>query len=87
MDKYGKDLAFGDMQGSMARSGSKQNSVSMDTEALAALSASKMRCGGCGSKVQMHNPSKQLHAALACFVQATDTNMTIDGLLQSLTSP
>ena len=49
MDKYGKDLAFDSMRGSMGRPG-KQGALSMDAEAVAALSAAKMRCGGCGSK-------------------------------------
>jgi len=88
MDKYGKDLAFGDMQGSMARSGSKQNSVSMEAEALAALSASKMRCGGCGSKVQMHTlPQSSSMRLLLTLSNPNDTNMTTEALLQSLALP
>ncbi len=51
MDKYGKDLSFDSMQGSVAKSGSMGSTLSMDAEAVAALSAAKMRCGGCGSKV------------------------------------
>lgn len=51
MDKYGKDLAFDSVQGGMAKSGhGRQQAVSMDAEAVAALSAAQMRCGGCGSK-------------------------------------
>ena len=56
MDKYGRDLPFDSMQGSTtAKSGSKRDSVSMDAEAVAVLSAAKMRCGGCGSKVDGHS--------------------------------
>ena len=50
MDKYGKDLHFDAMNSSMAEPSGKQGAVSMDAEAIAALSAAKMRCGGCGSK-------------------------------------
>ena len=56
MDKYGRDLDFDTMQGStLAKSGSKRDSVSMDAKAVAVLSAAKMRCGGCGSKVDGHS--------------------------------
>ena len=56
MDKYGRDLDFDSMQGStLAKSGSKRDSVSMDAKAVAVLSAAKMRCGGCGSKVDGHS--------------------------------
>ena len=55
MDKYGRDLDFDSMQGStLATPGSKRDSVSMDAQAVAVLSAAKMRCGGCGSKVDSH---------------------------------
>ena len=56
MDKYGRDLDFDSMQGStLAKSGSNRDSVSMDAKAVAVLSAAKMRCGGCGSKVDGHS--------------------------------
>ena len=61
MHKYGKDLSFDGMQGSTARSGSARSVLSMDAEALAALSAAKMRCGGCGSKASAHDSPAPLH--------------------------
>lgn len=61
MDKYGKDLSFDSMRGSTAKSGSTRSVLSMDAEAIAALSAAKMRCGGCGSKARACNSSAPLH--------------------------
>lgn len=54
MAKYGNDLDFG-MGDSPGRSAPKEDAVAAAAgpEAMQALTAAKMRCGGCGAKVAL----------------------------------
>ena len=75
MNKYGKDLGFG-MPGSMTRSGSKNSSVSMDAQAMAAVSAAKMRCGGCGSKAcPCRTPSRPCHRDTSALLRLEEPGL------------
>ncbi|CAL8466157.1 g5693 [Coccomyxa elongata] len=53
MAKYGEDLDFDSMPGSMGSAGTKVDAVAAAAgpSAIQALTAAKMRCGGCGAKV------------------------------------
>ena len=53
MRKYGEELDFAGMarSGGGMQSQPQTASAGLDAEALALLTAAKMRCGGCGSKV------------------------------------
>ncbi len=70
MDKYGKDLSFDAMDSSMAKPGGKHGAVSMDAEAIAALSVAKMRCGGCGSKACSCQYPTDMQCSCVCNADA-----------------
>ena len=79
MAKYGEDLNFDSMPGSMGSARTEVDMVAATAgpAAIQALTAAKMRCGGCGAKVRIPARVSQSQVMTASIVSETCARMWV----------